>query len=199
MSCLTCPADPNLADVALLLQKSALEAEACIFEQEKLLRGAVNEPTVVVTSNASFTITNGFDSTLIPESITYTALFNNASTLDASIAWSHLFLTGGIFLCGVNYNATATTPTNNSVRRTSLGVRFPDFVGYNQSLIFTQYETSATGGADVSVVGVFAVEPNTNIGRATLLHTNTASTVTIAAGLVVWATRLGDISVIRTV
>lgn len=200
MSCLTCPTDPNLADVALLLQKSALEAEACIFDQEKLLRGAVNQPTVVAQSTNSVvsSLTN-FEFPLVSTAFTFTTLFNNASTLDARPAWQRLFLRGGIFFCGITYNVTATTPTDNSLRRTSLGVGPPTFFAYNQSLIITQYETTATNGVDVALAGVFAVDPDTAIGQASLLHTNTSSSVTIAAGMRIWATRLGDSSVIRTV
>lgn len=199
MSCLTCPADPNLADVALQLQKTALEAEACIFAQEKALRAASNAPTVITATTGSFTITNGLEGPLTPDSVGYTTIFNNANTLDPSIAWQNLFLMGGIFLCGLNFNMTATTPTDNSMRRTSLGVRAPFSFGYTQSIIFTQYETTALNGIDASVVAVFATDPNTVIGDASLFHTNTASTITIASGLTYWATRLGDSSVVRTV
>lgn len=198
MSCLTCPTDPNLADVALLLQKSALEAEACIFEQEKLLRSAVNRPTVLVSSTTTFAASNGSEG-FFTEFIDAVTIFNNANNLDGMNAWRNVFLMGGIFLCGVNFTATAATPDDNTLRRTSLGVRSVPDTGYSQSIIFTQYETTAANGVDVSVAAVFAVEPNIVVGQASLLVTNTSSAVTIGTGALIWATRLGDSSIVRMV
>lgn len=198
MTCLTCPDEANLGDVALQLQKTALEAEACIYEQEKLLRSAVNRPTILVTTTASFVVPTGVETTLAGSG-TPTVTFNNSTISTPSTAWQNFFLIGGIISCGITYNVTAGAPTDNTLRRTALGLRniFDPSPDFSQSLVFSQYETTATNGIDVSVHGVFSALPGTVVGNATLYHLN-GSNMTVAAGAILWATRLGDSTATRT-
>jgi hypothetical protein len=199
MSCLTCPENPNLADVALQLQYTALQAEQCIYTQEQLLRSAVNRPTIITTTTATFNVSSGVETSLVDVG-TPVVTFNNSTIAPPGTAWRNFFLQGGIFLCGVTYNVTAAAPTDNTLRRTALGLRntYDPSPQYSQSLVFTQYETTAALGVDVSVMGVFAATPNRTYGNATLLQNN-GSSVTVSTGLVLWATRLGDTTATRTV
>lgn len=198
MTCVTCPDSEALGDVALQLQQTALEAEACIFTQERLLRSAVNRPTIITTTTATFNISSGVESTLVDQG-TPVVTFNNSTIAPAGQAWRNFFLQGGVFACGVTYNVTAAAPADNTLRRTALGLRLTSDPSpqYSQSMVFSQFETTATLGVDVSIMGVFAAQPGTVYGNATLLQAN-GTVMVVSTGLILWATRLGDISATRT-
>lgn len=193
MSCLTCPTDPNLGDVALQLQKTALEAEACIYTQEQLLRSAVNRPTVITSiqtpQNLLVNVQYDFND------FTDTLVFANTALTN----WSDFFNLGGIIMCGMFFNVTATgAATDNTSRRAFLRTKRNNMAPITNETLLTIFETTASGGIDFSMTATFACETN-DFGEAAFVHENTGSSLTLAAGATLWATRIGDSQALKAV
>ena len=56
--CFTCAEPENYAAVALKMQETALRAESCIYDLENRLRGAVNQPTLIVPVSSAGILAN---------------------------------------------------------------------------------------------------------------------------------------------
>ena len=194
-ACLSCHEAANLGDVALALQKTALEAEQCIYAQELLLQEAVNRPTIVVQTTATININAG-DQQSITGSGSPTTLFDNTGSSNPDLQ----LLDGGIWMIGATINVAASgVVNNNTVRRlTAAKVNYSNFT-IAESVANSTTETSATGGIDMTVSGIFATVPGQHRAQIYFYHQNTSSTMTIAVGAILWATRLGDSFAVKVV
>lgn len=195
MACLTCPSEASLGDVALILQKTALEAEACIYEQEIALQTAINRPTLVWQTASSISVIPNSD-----EQITLqgnpTILFNNTGFGSPP----SVFALGGIFLYGITLNAVASgTVNDNTIRRITLQTVDNLFNGSPiDTVYYTVFETSAAGGMDMTCWGLFSVPVNSS-AIIRFVHANTSSNINISAGAIQYITRIGDNSTVRAV
>lgn len=192
--CYTCPEPANYAAIALLLQKTALDAEACIYPLEAQLRSASNRPTIVnITSSAPSVAAN--TRTQIAQSTTTT--FSNSANLVTQNT-----LPAGIYEAGVWLNATAAgAVTDNSFRQLEIVVRgvndastVPD--AYNAYAII--YESNNGNGMDMLLNTTVTLDGTQSI-RYFFTHANVASNVVIAAGAILWVTKISDLTVPRVV
>lgn len=199
MTCeVSCPEPDNLADVSLQLQETALEAERCIFNLEKLLRAAVNRPTFIQTNTASIAVNSNID-TPINSGGAPTTTFDNLpfSDLIPVSSWSNLPRLGGAVWLGAQFNATASGVVNDNTHRTTkLSVTHQSIT---EQVWVTQFEPNVGGGIDVTISGIFACDPGFSTATVLFNHLNTSSTVLIAAGAVFWATWLGDTQIAKVV
>lgn len=203
--CLTCPEPQNYAAIALQLQHTALQAEACLHELERKLRAGTNPPTTVLTSNApssamaANTLTNlggSFDvnfsnipaTTIFPPVTSLTGLGPN--------------LPIGVYQVGCSVTATATGAINDNTLRIlrirTKKVGTPTNAPADFSTEITIYEPNNGNGSDMTLMTTLPLN-----GSQELLfsfdHTNTSSTIVIATGATFWWSRLTDQVALRTV
>lgn len=194
LDCYTCPEPANYAAIALLLQKTALDAEGCIYPLEAQLRSASNRPTIIsITSSAPSIVVN--TRTQIATSTTTT--FANSESLTTQTT-----LPAGIYEAGVWLNATAAgAVTDNSFRQLEIVVRgvndastVPDV--YNAYAII--YESNNGSGMDMMLNTTVTLD-GTQAIRYYFTHANAGSNVVIAAGAILWVTKISDLTIPRVV
>lgn len=197
-----CPEPANLADISLQLEQTALQAEACIFDKERLLRSAVNKPTIIVVSGAPQVL----GTVATPLTTAYSPLYTNIgwniynSPAGAVPTWNNVAQMGGVWLVGVALNATAVgAVTDNSARSLFINT-ITDVIGTGTTqAIETLFEPNVGGGVDMSLTTVINTTQSVDQFQAVFFHNNVASNVTIAAGAIFWATRLGDSQIVKVV
>lgn len=193
VDCYTCPQPANYAAVALQLQKTAMDAEGCIYTLEKQLRGATNRPTIVNITSSAPSIA---PSTRTQIALATTLTFTNSTTLT-------LIATppSGIYETGMWLNATPSgATTDNSFRQLEVvtrGALTPSTEADASSAASIVFESSSGLGMDMLINTVVTVD-GTQAIRFFFTHNN-ASNVTIAAGAIVWATKISELAVPRVV
>lgn len=204
---LTCPQPSNLAAIAKQLHATALQAEADIYVSEQAMRASVNRPTVVVTTNApQTTLVANQDNIIFPGLTTYdnTAGSQGAGSGSFTPASANFatFLGDGLYEIGLCATATASgVVDNNSVRAFSINHMRPNpatLGGFDliQRAPITQFETNTGVGTEVAIVGHFRLAPFDEV-RFILYHENTSSTLTIATGAIMYATKMSDPTLTR--
>lgn len=189
--CFECPQPANYAAVALQLQKTALQAEQCIFALEQRLRGAVNLPTLAVnTTNAGFSANVyqplGFGSTI----------FQNSTITSFALP-----LPRGVYQAGLSFTITATGAVNDntyrfaiiSTRNAYAAASTPDT--YN--IFETSFESNNGNGMDMTIHTVVESDGK-DLVRFGAQHGNTSSTCAITGGIA-WVSRLSDLDAPRVV
>lgn len=201
--CLTCPEPENYAAVALQLQNTALQAEACLFELDRQLQMATNPPTIVMTSAGQIITAN----TLTDLTAGALAFSNVPPATSAFITVPALtsiatILPPGVYQAGACINATATGAINDNslrvlrVRTKKMGTptdATPDF-----STEITVYEPNNGNGSDMSIAATVTLDGTQDI-LFSFVHTNVASTISIASGAIFWVSRLSNQVALRTV
>ncbi len=190
--CFTCPQPANYAAIALQLQKTAMDAENCIYPLEGLLRAAANRPTVI---NVSSAVVN------MPAARTrynplVTVTFSNSTDTSFSAT-----LPAGVYECGVWFNATASgATTDNSFRQLQIvtrGALDPSTVADHYSVSSVMYESNSGLGMDMLLNTTVVVDGTEEI-QVFFVHNN-ASTINLAAGAILWWTKISDVTIPRVV
>jgi len=191
--CFTCPQPANYAAIALQLQKTALDAENCIYPLEALLRGAANRPTVI---NIGSTAPSIAPTTRSRIALTTTVTFSNSPTLFIQTPPP-----AGIYETGVWLNATPSgATTDNSFRQIEIitrGLNDPSTVPDDYTVSNVMYESNSGLGMDMLLNTTVLVDGTQQIQY--LFTHNNASNVTIAAGAIFWWTRISDRTIPRVV
>lgn len=189
--CFTCPQPANYAAVALQLQQTALQAENCIFALEQRLRGAVNQPTLVLPATVGAFAAD-----------TFQLLTMGAATFQNSTITSYNNpLPRGVYQAGLSFNISATGAlTDNSYRFAIIATRnayaaasVPDTF----NVFETSFEASSGAGTDMTIHTVIESDGN-DIVRFAAQHGNAASTCIVTGGLA-WVSRLSDLDAPRVV
>jgi len=189
--CFTCATPQNYAAVALKMQETALAAESCIFELEQRLRGAVNQPALIVPATfGAFP-----DNSLVILSLG-TATFQNSQ-------FTSFFtpLPRGVYEVGLSFTMTATGAVSDntyrfariSTRNAYLPLSAPD----KSTVYEIVFESNNGAGMDMTLHTVVTSDGN-DVVRFLAQHGNTASTCTVTNGLA-WAVRLSDLDAPRVV
>jgi len=194
LDCFTCPQPDNYAAVALQLQKTALDAEACIYPLEHTLREAANKLTVVNVSTVAFQVLPNVRSTLF---LNVSSTFSNGTINQVSGNAPP----AGIYEVGIACNAISVGATTDN--------------SYRQLEIITRRVGAASTEPDDSFVATLIYESNTGLGMDMALNTtitvngsqnifysfvhNNASNISISVGAVQWVTRISDLAVPRVV
>jgi hypothetical protein len=192
--CFTCPQPANYAAVALQLQKTALDAENCIYPLEAVLRGAVNRPTLINTSTNTFAVLPNTRSVLIP---TVATTFTNNSLNSVSGTAPP----AGVYEVGIWFNAVASgATTDNSYRQVEIVTRpvgassgEPD----DSFVALVIYESSNGLGMDMGLNSTIVVNGKQNV-FFNFVHNN-ASNINISIGAILWWTRISDLAIPRVV
>lgn len=203
-NCLTCPQDPNYAAVALQLQNTALQAEACLFELDQQLQFATNPPTVIMTSAAPQVISANTQTDLQASTIVFSNVppVTSAFIASPSLGLLSATLPVGVYQVGAALNATATGAIDDNslrilrVRTKRMGTPVdatPDF-----SAEITIYEPNNGNGSDMSIASTVTLDGSQDV-LFSFVHTNTSSTLSIATGAMYWFSRLSDQVAFRTV
>lgn len=189
--CLSCPDAANYAAIATILQRTALEAEACIFSLEQRLRGAVNLPTVVQPASAGAVAANFRQ----PLSLSAATFANSAYTALSGA------LPRGVYQVGMFGVMSAVGVINdNSYRQLEIAVRnqfAPSGVPDNYNVLELSYEASSGNGTDIALHTVIESDGNDRV-LFYMQHGNTSSNVQLTNGIA-WATRLSDLDSPRVV
>lgn len=203
-NCLTCPQPENYAAVALQLQNTALQAEACLFELDRQLQMATNPPTIIMTSGSPQVIA----ANTLTDLLAGTFVFSNIPpATSAFIATPSLILISntlppGVYEAGVALNATATGAVDDNslrvlrVRTKKMGTptnATPDF-----SAEITVYEPNNGAGSDMSMATTVTLDGTQDV-LFSFVHTNTSSTLSIATGAMFWLSRLSNQVAFRAV
>jgi hypothetical protein len=161
---------------------------------EAQLRSAANRPTIVnITSTAPSIVVN----TRTRIALSTTTTFSNSANL-----LTQNTLPAGIYEAGVWLNATAAgAVTDNSFRQLEIvvrGVNDPSTVPdvYNAYAII--YESNNGSGMDM-MLNTTVVLDGTQVIQYHFIHANAGSNVVIAAGAILWATKISDTTVPRVV
>lgn len=193
-NCFECVDPQNYADVALILQDTAMRAEECIYSLESRLRQAVNPatmivdfPTVNVAANVRAPIAANFISPIFQN-----AQLEKISTFDT--------LAPGFYSVGISLTATATgAVTDNSIRQIDIAVR-PTLSGPSTPDDYTAryivMEANVGGGMDMTANTTITVAGEQRIAFF-FIHTN-ASTIDLTNGTI-WISRISDAFVTRVV
>ena len=196
--CLTCPEPENYAAVALQLQNTALQAEACLFDLEKQLRNGTNPLTTIVTSTgAELTVAN----VLADLGVTsFTTNFSNWTAVQLVDLGPNL--PPGVYQVGAMLTATATGAVNDNslriLRIRTIKSGSPTNAAADFSDEVTIYEPNNGQGSDMSLLTTVTLNGNQEL-RFTFLHTNTSSTVSIGIGARYWWSKLSDQVALRAV
>lgn len=196
--CLTCPQPANYAAIALQLQNTALQAEACLHDLEQRLRQGTNPLTTVVTSTgAELTIANNLQDLGITS---FTINFSNWTANQPFNLGPNL--PPGVYQVGCSLTATATgAVTDNSLRL--LRIRTVPFgAPTNTPADFsdevTIYEPNNGNGSDMTLMTTVTLNGNQAL-RFSFDHTNVASSISIGIGATYWWSKLSDQVALRTV
>jgi len=196
--CLTCPEPENYAAVALQLQNTALQAEACLFDLEKQLRNGTNPLTTIVTSTgAELTVAN----VLADLGVTsFTTNFSNWTAVQLVDLGPNL--PPGVYQVGAMLTATATGAVNDNslriLRIRTIKSGSPTNAAADFSDEVTIYEPNNGQGSDMSLLTTVTLNGNQEL-RFTFLHTNTSSTISIGIGARYWWSKLSDQVALRAV
>lgn len=195
--CFDCMEPENYAAVALKLQETALSAEACLFPVERLLRQAVNLPTLIRTSTATQSTTNNVQSTLAGTGSTALTFANSSYTSFGTV------MPAGVWLVGCYINAIATGAVNDNTFRHLFIVtrRANAFFSEVDRYVFSETQFEANSGNGVDMIGCTTVVANglDDILQFRFLHGNTSSTLNISIGAIYFAHRLSDQVALKTV
>lgn len=186
--CVACAEPANFAAVALKLQSTALHAERCIYERQRKLRSATNQPTHVTMSSAPLAgLAAGVHSlgSLLPG----TTLFANSSLRVNG------FPPPGVYEVGCALQATASgAVTDNSIRALNVAsklVSAPLDAPFLYAAAETVRDPNNGNGVDMNLSATIVIQDR-QIFAFAFYHENAASTITIAAGAIFWMTRLSD-------
>jgi hypothetical protein len=191
--CFTCPQPDNYAAVALQLQKTALDAENCIYPLEAQLRAAANRPTVI---NIGSTAPSIAPSVRTRFGTSTTITFSNSPNLFIQNAFP-----AGIYETGVWLNATASgATTDNSFRQVEIvtrGLNDPNNVPDDSTVANVMYESNSGLGMDMLLSTTVLLDGTQQI-QFWFTHNN-ASNIIIAAGAIFWCTKISDLTIPRVV
>lgn len=191
--CFTCPQPANYAAVALQLQKTALDAENCIYPLEMALRGAANRPTVVNISSSAPSVA--------PATRQRIALSTTPTFSNSAILFIQTTPPAGIYETGVWLNATAAgATTDNSFRQIEIVTRplsAPSTTPDDYSVANVMYESNSGNGMDMLLNTTVALDGLSMI-QYYFTHNN-ASNVIIATGAIFWWTKISDATIPRVV
>lgn len=209
MSVLSCPEPANYAAIAKQLHLTALQAEARIYVLEQQLRAAANRPTMVQTSTTSQTgiPANSLYRFGSNSGATFVNTFNNTNlsdtgdTLDSSTAFQ--ILGEGLWEIGCSLTAvpsgaiTADSQRLFFIEQRRPDINFPDGLLVQQAA-YTMLAPPTSAGNEITLVGEFRMRPSDRIDYI-FFHDNIASTITINAGVVMWASKISDATVLAVV
>lgn len=196
--CLTCPEPQNYAAVALQLQNSALQAEACLHDLQRRLRQGTNPLTTILTSTgAELTSANNLQDLGVTS---FAITFSN---------WTANQLLGlgpnlpaGVYQVGVSLTATATGAVNdNSLRYLRIRTKpagTPTNAPADAFDELTIYEPNNGNGSDMTLMTTMTLNGNQSL-LFSFDHTNTSSAISIGIGATYWWSRLSDQVALRTV
>jgi hypothetical protein len=196
--CLTCPEPENYAAVALQLQNTALQAEACLFNLERQLRSATNPLTTIITSTGAEIVAPNVLTDLGITSFT----LNYSNWTANQLLGLGPNLPPGVYQVGAMFTATATGVVNdNSLRLLRIRTKKagtptaaePDFFDE-----LTIYEPNNGNGSDMSLMTTVTLNGNQEL-LFSFEHTNTSSTLSIGIGARYWWSRLSDQVALRAV
>ncbi len=195
IDCFTCPQPANYAAIALQLQKTAFDAENCIYPLEAQLRAAANRSTVVNVTSSLQAVSFATRTTIAFSNLTCT--FSNSETSFLSSAPPP-----GIYHVGIWLNATAAgAVTDNSFRQLEIVTRpllAPSVVPDDTSVSLVIFESNNGNGMDMGLDTLVTLDGLQAI-RFEFLHANAGSAVNIAAGAIVWWTKISDLEIPRVV
>lgn len=204
---LPCPTGGNLADIALQLKATALEAEARIRVLEERLRSAVNRPTLIRVSNAPITgIIANSDELINDNGGPFTTTFVNVplpvdTPVGTSDTWSQQ-LGEGLYEVGLCATGVASgVVDNNTARLWSIYHMRPDPTVISGLSIFdyerfTTFETNTGVGSEVSMTVTFRMRPGDRV-QFQIFHLNVSSTLTISTGAILWMHKLSDATITK--
>lgn len=196
--CMTCPHPENYAAIALQLQNTALQAEACLHDLQRRLRQGTNPLTTVLTSTgAELTIANNLQDLGVTA---FTVNFSN---------WTAIQLVGlgpnlppGVYQVGASLTATATGAVDDNslrilrIRTVPAGAPTNSVADFSDEV--TIYEPNNGNGSDMTLMTTVTLNGNQSL-RFSFDHTNTSSTISIGIGATYWWSRLSDQVALRTV
>lgn len=198
---LSCPEPENYAAVAKQLHETALETEACIYEQEIALRSMVNRPTIVRVNTLTITgLVASLDQSVIGGDAV-TVFDNTGRAFDEYIQESTgiwRFLGEGMYEVGWTAWAVASAAvTDNSVRIFHIEHRRPNpesSIGYDliNHAGFTLFESNTGIGVECSFSAMFRIRPFDYVNFM-FFHDN-ASTINIQPGMYSWMSKVSDVS-----
>ena len=190
--CVACVEPENYAAVALKLQDTALRTEQCIFELEKRLRGAVNQPTLIRA--ASFAgLPAGVQAGL-------TTAFATPTFQNSELTTFNTLLPRGVYQAGLYFNIIATGAVNdNSYRFAIIYTRnaYAALTVPNKFNVYqTTFESNNGSGMDMMLHTVIESDGNDQVSFAAQ-HGNTSSTCNVNG--IAWISRLSNLDAPRTV
>jgi hypothetical protein len=195
--CFDCLEPANYAAVALKLQSTALQAEACLFDIEKVLRNAVNLPTLIRTSTATQGISNGQVATLAGTGSTTITFANSSYTAFNQV------LPAGVWLVGAYINPVATGGVDdNTYRQLTICTRIafsPSSTANIYTFTETQFEANVGNGVDMLGCTTLNSTGTNELLTFQLIHANASSSLAVQIGAIYWAHRLSDQVALKTV
>lgn len=189
-NCFDCAEPANYAAVALQLQETALDAEACIYALEQRLRGAVNLPTLIAPVTATG-ISSDFQFTLTPGTPTFqNSTFSTFNTL----------LPRGVYQAGIFFTITASGAVNDNTYRFAMIYTRNAYAALtvpNKYNVFeTSFESNNGSGMDMTLHTVLESDGQDLVLFAAQ-HGNTSSTCNVSG--FVWISKLSDLDTPRVV
>lgn len=189
--CFDCLTPPNYAAVALELQQTAMQAEACIFNVEQLLRRAPNAPTQIRTSTGTYSFAANVLATFASPLPTTTLTFSNISVVD----FMSSPLPAGVWQVGCSLNVTAVGTVNvETYRQVYIRVR-NQFASPSSTPIYwasqSTFEPNVGNGVEMCATATVVVNGSQRV-MFQMIHNNTGSNLEIQTGAIFWATRLSD-------
>lgn len=201
---LSCPQPGNFAAVAKQMHQTAVQVEQRIFEVEQQLRSAVNRPTIVQTSTGVIgSFVANVEAAFGSFSTTFNFTFDNTGTGDNIDNNDEIYieLGEGFYEIGLFVSSAPTgAVTNNSVRtwqikqfRPDPGSLDPILPGFSVINLAGFTETEPNVGLPVTMAfsSAFRIQPRDRI-MFTFLHSNVASTINFAAGVILWMSKVSD-------
>jgi len=189
--CFDCLTPPNYAAVALELQQTAMQAEACIFDLETKLRAAPNAPTQIRTSTGTYSFASGRVVTLQNPLPTTTLTFSTVPVTD----FMATPLPAGVWEVGCYLNVTAVGTVNAETFRHLYITVKNQFAAPGSAPIYqateSAFEADIGNGMDMCLVTSVVVDGNQRV-MFQMLHGNTSSNLEVQTGAIFWATRLSD-------
>lgn len=205
---LDCPQPQNYAAIAKQLHETAVQAEERIYCLEAALRRGVNLPTYVATTTAvmgPFSASNGLlpgtgFSIFLPTTASTVNFANFVAPGSSTFGWA---LPTGVWHAGAFVQSAPTgAATDNSYRELQMQhVRTNSSTGGNlliQEISQTSFESANGVPVLLTTSGVIRLEAGERI-LFTFRHGNAASSVSIAAGAILWFTRISDANVIEVI
>jgi len=196
--CLTCPQPENYAAVALQLQNTALQSEACLFSIEQQLRTATNPLTTIITSTATESVAANVLTDLGITSFT----LNFSNWTASQLVNLGPNLPAGVYQVGVMLTATAAGVVDDNslrvlrIRTKKAGTPTDSPADFSDEI--TIYEPNNGNGSDMSLFTTVTLNGTQEL-LFSFVHTNTSSLITIAAGARYWWSKLSDQVALRTV